>query len=760
MAQPIWNTTAGSLGSFPFQYPISIQLSASAVTPATTITYTLLSGTLPIGLTLSSSGLISGTPTFITELETANFGVRATDNLNNLTDRTFSMTVSGSAIPYFTTPTGSLFTTNDSLWIEYQIGYTVPIADTSIVMQVIDGELPPGLEINEVGIIRGYPEPPVNGLGDPIIQTYYFTLQLYSDYGGKSNSYSITVVNQHTPISDGGPGYANNTRVPTILNTRPLTFIINPTDPYYAYYIVPPPESSTFTTAPSANAFIGTLQSGNNFTFKINGYDFDDNTLSYNFSGLPTGLTGDSTTGWVTGTPNIASPGLNGYSFSVATYKTANSSIQSAFFNFSYYVSNDISPDITWVTPTDLGTIYNGTVSTKKVSAVADADLVYTITSGALPPNLILSTTGEIIGTVADQPTNTLLAVGDSTEFTFTIRAQSPLYPIITATKTFVLTVYQEFDQPTDTVYIKAMPSVQDRNIINLLLQNDTLIPPNYIYRLDDPNFGKATSVIYDHAYGIFASDITQYLEAITRNHYWRFLTLGQIKTAVANDEYGEPLYEVVYSEIIDNLVNPQGVSVNNRIYWPRPIRLNNGGFARILYPNSLDNMRTREANVLGQIQNGALLPLWMTSQQPDGSILGYTQAWVICYTKPGYSSEIVSNIERFYPYILNQITFEIDRITVKNTVIGTSGFTVAPTSWTWNIPAGVFSFTVAPTSWTWNIPAASGITTTTTASPTTTTTTAAPTTTTTTAAPILLDSEDFYALFPRKTIIPDEPQY
>jgi len=712
MAQPSWNTAAGSLGNFPIQYSISVQLSASAVSPATTITYTLLSGSLPIGLTLNSSGLISGTPTFISELETANFAVRATDNLNNLTDRTFSITVSGSAIPYFTTPTGSLFTTNDSLWIEYQIGYTVPITDTPTVVRVTDGELPPGLEINEVGIIRGYPEPPVNGLGDPIIQTYYFTLQLYSEYGGKSNSYTITVINQHTPISDGGPGYADNTRVPTILNTRPLTFIISPTDPYYAYYLVPPPESAEFTTAPSANAFIGTIQSDDVFTFKINGYDFDGDTLSYNFSGLPTGLIGDSTTGWVSGTPIIPNPGLSSYSFSVATYKTANSSIQSDFFNFSYNLSNGIDPDIIWITPADLGTILNGTISTKKVSALADAELEYTLISGSLPPNLVLSTTGEIIGIVADQPTNTLLAVGDSTEFTFTIRAESPLYPTITATKTFTLTVYQEFDQPTDTLYIKAMPSVQDRTILNLLLQNDTIIPPNYIYRIEDPNFGKANSVIYEHAYGIFASNITQYLEAITRNHYWRFLTLGQIKTAFANDEYGEPLYEVVYSEIIDNLVNPQGVSVGNSIYWPRPIRLDTGGFARMLYPNSLDNMRNRVVDVLGQTSEASLLPLWMTTQQPDGSILGYTQAWVICFTKPGYSSEIASNIERLYPYTLNQITFEIDRFSVNKSITYNYDTTVTPNVWT-------------------ALPSA-------------------------TPTPTPLDSEDFYALFPRKNIIPD----
>ena len=171
-----------------------------------------------------------------------------------------------------------------------------------------------------------------------------------------------------------------------------------------------------------------------------------------------------------------------------------------------------------------------------------------------------------------------------------------------------------------------------------------------------------------------------------------------------------------MYSEIIDNLVNPQGVSVGNRIYWPRPIRLNNGGFARVLYPNSLVDMRTRVVNVLGQTSDAALLPLWMTTQQPDGSILGYTQAWVICYTKPGYASEIASNIERLYPYTLNQITFEIDRFSVNKTITYNYDTTVTPNVWT-------------------ALPSA-------------------------TPVPVPLDSEDFYALFPRKNIIPDEPQY
>jgi hypothetical protein len=251
----------------------------------------------------------------------------------------------------------------------------------------------------------------------------------------------------------------------------------------------------------------------------------------------------------------------------------------------------------------------------------------------------------------------------------------------VESSKSFTITVLQEFSQPTDTLYIQATPSINDRQILASLLDNDTLIPPESLYRENDQYFGKATSVIYEHAYGIYASDIEEYLVAVTQNHYWRNITLGQLKTAVAKNSAGEIIYEVVYSEVIDNLVNPSGVSIQQEIYWPRPIDLGLGpwytsitdiytsynkdlspgyytsrspGYARRLYPNSLYNMRNRVGQVVGQVFNSTLLPLWMTSQQANGSTLGYTQAWVICYTKPGFANIIKTNIEnKFILYFM-----------------------------------------------------------------------------------------------------------
>jgi hypothetical protein len=300
------------------------------------------------------------------------------------------------------------------------------------------------------------------------------------------------------------------------------------------------------------------------------------------------------------------------------------------------------------------------------------------------------------------------------------------------------------------------------------LLTNDTLIPEEMVYRPNDIYFGKATSVIYEHAYGMYASNIDEYLAAVTQNHYWRNITLGELKTAVAKNNLGEIIYEVVYSEVIDNLVNPSGISIQQEIRWPRLIDLQLGpwytsitdiftsyetvlgqdyytsltpGYAQTLYPNSLFNMRNRVGQVVGQVKDSRLLPLWMTSQQENGGTLGYTQAWVICYTKPrivvndepltyaefeatgltradymSYAETIKNNIQNDWQYTLNDINFKIDRFSVNK-------------SETYN-----YDKQLTPPAWT-GLPSAYPV-------------------------PDPIDSKDFYVLFPRQTILPDQSQY
>jgi len=103
---PVWSTTAGSLGAIQ-NGSVSIQLSATD-DESNTITYSVTSGSLPTGLSLSSSGLISGTNSG-TPGSTYTFTVSASDGTNTAVTRSFSI-----AIPYPVVTGGTL--TSDSTY--------------------------------------------------------------------------------------------------------------------------------------------------------------------------------------------------------------------------------------------------------------------------------------------------------------------------------------------------------------------------------------------------------------------------------------------------------------------------------------------------------------------------------------------------------------------------------------------------------------------------------------------------------------------
>jgi len=877
MAVPVWNTTAGSLGIYLSGAGVSIQLSATAISPALFVRYKLQSGELPIGVVLDELGLISGTPVVMPERKQYDFCVRVTDNLGNFSDRTFYLIVQAPESPEIITPTGTLITIYDSTWVEIPIEYTNPVTDNPVAIRLIQGELPPGLEINDAGLIRGYALPPTQPfrpgpvvtqatatteenkifvlstsgftVGRPVLfsddilstlsasQTYYvreiidassftvatsqdgpevaltndtgfmtvtlpnitvdtptiktfgFTLKLSSPLGTDIKNYIITVINQNTPTTQGGPGRPPNSRQPTIYNTRPPTYNYE-TDQDFGFYVLP--EGSRGETYNLEDfAYIGQFISDNHFSFKILGHDFDGNALTYIYKDLPLGLVGDPTTGWITGTPIISQDTISEFSFSVFVQKSNFSSVKSDLVTFKFRLTNGIDGTIYWVTEPDLGEIYNNTYSLKNIEArcvktvTSQVGIInetylpvqYRIVDGSLPPNLILLPTGEITGIVAFQPTSEILYQGDETTFTVTIETYSPSFSILNSQQTFTINVVQRFEQPTDTLYITASSSIEDREFLRTLLTSEEIIPQEYLYRPNDIYFGKASNIKYVHAYGIYASSFEQYVAAVTRNHYWRDLVLGELNTAVARNSAGEIIYEVVYSKVIDNLVNPSGQSISKSILWPRYIDLHKGpwytsvtniytsyivprseyddmiteegdffvitesfkniateigapqyytslspGYARVLYPNSLTNMREEVELQLGAEYESGLLPAWMTSQQENGSTLGFLEAWVICYTLPGKAKTIKNNILTKWkdflgrPVKLNQINFQIDRFTVDKTNTYNYDDNLSPPDWT-DLPSS-------------------------------------------TPPPDPIDSQDFYVLFPRKTILPDRTQY
>jgi hypothetical protein len=205
------------------------------------------------------------------------------------------------------------------------------------------------------------------------------------------------------------------------------------------------------------------------------------------------------------------------------------------------------------------------------------------------------------------------------------------------------------------------MPPYSDRALINSLIENSDIFPPDLVFRPQDPNFGIASSVVYHHCFGLTSSTYELYVSSLIKNHYWKNLILGEIKTAQAIDPAtGSVIYEVVYSAIQDNLVNNAGLSVSKQVTLPYPINAGDSTEITTVYPNSLDNMRNQVIDVVGQISN--LLPLWMLSKQKDGRVLGFTPAWVIACCNPGTSGQVAYNVQTQFGQQLNLVDFEVDR--------------------------------------------------------------------------------------------------
>ena len=94
---PAWTTSAGSLGSPMKSASVSYTVAATGDAP---ITYSVVSGALPSGLSLNStSGVISGTTPNVGSATTYNFTIRASDAQNQDTDRSFSLAVQSANPP-------------------------------------------------------------------------------------------------------------------------------------------------------------------------------------------------------------------------------------------------------------------------------------------------------------------------------------------------------------------------------------------------------------------------------------------------------------------------------------------------------------------------------------------------------------------------------------------------------------------------------------------------------------------------------------
>jgi len=174
MSAPQWITNSGSLGITkelePFNYNLGI------ISGSFRANFSIVSGKLPPGLRLIKSDntkgypicRIVGAPLPVSEETIFIFNIRCSNELGQLADRTFSITVTGEDAPrpfVPSLPNQSLGEYFDGTWVDIDITAFDPDITDTLTYTLVGGTLPTGLSINNIAHIVGYVDPAVFAIG-------------------------------------------------------------------------------------------------------------------------------------------------------------------------------------------------------------------------------------------------------------------------------------------------------------------------------------------------------------------------------------------------------------------------------------------------------------------------------------------------------------------------------------------------------------------------------------------------------------------
>jgi hypothetical protein len=424
----------------------SATLNATGGTPS--YSWTVISGSLPTGLAISSlsttTGVISGTPASVTGR--FSFTVQAADGAPaDATSKAFTIEVP----PFITTtsiPDGVV-----GFAYSQTVAALPPTAGTTLTWTVSAGSLPTGLSLNaSTGAISGTPT---------ATGTFSFTVKATDSPGAQSTTASLSIIIEPVltipaatlPVATAGAFYAqqlvaNGPPSPTWLlvsGVLPPGFSVSSTGLISGTTTT----SGSFTFMMQAATTNPSQTATQSFTIVVNPVV----VLNITTGSLPNGAAGLAYTGRV-----FASGGTQPYTFSVQSGSlpgglnmAADGSISGTpdtpgTFNFTVGVKDSSSPAtsasralsiliqpqvaITTTSPLPLGVV--NAFYSLPIAATGPPPLGWTIISGIAPPGLSLTSTGTLSGTPAVAGT-----------FNFTVQASSTTIPPQTATAALTIVI-------------------------------------------------------------------------------------------------------------------------------------------------------------------------------------------------------------------------------------------------------------------------------------------------------------------------------
>jgi uncharacterized protein (TIGR03437 family) len=228
-------------------------------------TFTLLSGTLPTGITLSSNGLLSGVATSVS---IASLTFRATDVTNATTQATLTLSVSQSAFS-FTNATVPNATQSQN----YTFPFTVTGGVTPYTFTVSSGNLPAGISLSGAGVLSGITTQ---------VGNFSFTVRVQDSFGITAfQTYVLTVVGSSfqittTTIPSGRVGRPYLQSLQTIGGFAPIRFELL-TSGNSGF---PPPG----VTLSADGVLSGTPQAAGTFAFTVRALDSQNTVAVINYS--------------------------------------------------------------------------------------------------------------------------------------------------------------------------------------------------------------------------------------------------------------------------------------------------------------------------------------------------------------------------------------------------------------------------------------------------------------------------------------------
>lgn len=657
---PTWVTPAGFLpiGVLGTEYVldnsyVDYQLEAtdSDTIAGDTLTYRLLpnAGQFPPGLSLSESGRITG-----------------------FTDPVLALDFQGSLSGYDTTP-----------WD------TIPLDHVDNAVTGFDDYL------YDVGT---YDYSDVNLAPKRLSRQYTFSVEVSDGFNKESRMFKIYVVTDDFLVQNNIPYqrvpiWITDPYLGRIRANNNITILLDVFDPptlpgLLSYFLVPTNPDGSVSTLPPGLTFDtltgdlhGSIPKQNAVTIR---YQFT--VMAVKFSNTIANESYDLIGDWSATTQYYAHQAVRyNHNGLVQIYICKANNINQSPTNTTYWYTSstaasrtftvdligEIESSIEWVTPPDLGTIqpyHQSTLTLIARSLLPNAQVSVELKSGRLPNGLTLLPNGNIIGKseensrfydvidgihqfdiTFDSGTTTF-----GTTFNFTVSAHDATN-VSSVDRTFSLTVADSTPTKYCNLYVKAFLSKEQRADWYNFITDGNLFLSSEFYRPGDVHYGVQTELRTLIYAGIEDNDAVAFVQAVSRNHNKKQMLFGNIKYETAYDPITqEPVYEVVYVEMIDDIegISPETsqdlsddlqakvLASIDTFTIDSDIPYVSDSDKQQVFPNSIQNMRARIAN--SGVHTSTYLPLWMKGIYSAG----YASALVLCYVKPGNAPNVLARIK------------------------------------------------------------------------------------------------------------------